>query len=208
MLTIISTDRATEMSEPGLDVRHAAIADLLIIATRWFADDRGAFSETYQQQRFNLAGVTISFMQDNQATSKRAGTVRGLHFQRPPAAQNKLIRVVRGAIFDVAVDVRPGSPSYGRWAGLELSATNRLQFFVPAGFAHGYLTLEDDTDVLYKVDAPYRPACEGGLRWDDPAVGIAWPPTAGPIVTAPRDAQLPLLSELAPIESWRIGTPP
>jgi len=191
-----------------LELRRADIPDLLIIATRWFADDRGAFSETYQQQRFNQAGITVAFMQDNQACSKSAGTLRGLHFQRPPAAQSKLVRVVRGAVYDVAVDLRPGSPSYGRWAGIELSAANRLQFFVPAGFAHGYLTLEDDSEVLYKVDAPYAPEAEAGLHWNDPAVGIAWPLADGAPLIAPRDQALPPLSELAPVEAWRFGSRP
>jgi dTDP-4-dehydrorhamnose 3,5-epimerase len=187
-----------------LDVRPTAIPGLVVLATRWFGDDRGAFSETYQQERFNQAGITVSFMQDNQAISKKAGTLRGLHFQKPPAAQAKLVRVTRGAIYDVAVDIRPGSPTYGKWAGVELSADNRLQFFVPAGFAHGYLTLEDDTDVLYKVDAPYTPSAEGGLLWNDPAIGIEWPKLDTETVIAPRDAGLPPLSSLAPIEEWRL----
>ncbi len=143
-------------------------------------------------------------MQDNQAFSKRAGTLRGLHLQVPPAAQSKLIRVTRGAIYDVAVDIRPGSPTYGRWEGVELSAENRLQFFVPHGFAHGYLTLEDDTDVLYKVDAPYAPRCERGLSWNDPAIGIDWPKIGGEPVIAPRDAALPGLADFAPVEEWRL----
>jgi dTDP-4-dehydrorhamnose 3,5-epimerase len=188
-----------------LEVRSTAIPDLLVIATRWFGDDRGAFSETYQQQRFNQAGINVAFMQDNQAFSQRAGTLRGLHFQRPPAAQSKLVRVLRGRIFDVAVDVRPGSPTYGRWAGIELSAANRLQFFVPAGFAHGYLTLEDDCDVFYKVDAPYTPEQEGGLLWNDPAIGIDWPLGELTPMLAPRDQALPPLAALAPVESWRVG---
>jgi dTDP-4-dehydrorhamnose 3,5-epimerase len=187
-----------------LDVRPTAIPGLVVLATRWFGDDRGAFSETYQQERFNQAGITVSFMQDNQAISKKAGTLRGLHFQKPPAAQAKLVRVTRGAIYDVAVDIRPGSPTYGKWAGIELSADNRLQFFVPAGFAHGYLTLEDDTDVLYKVDAPYAPSAEGGLLWNDPAIGIEWPKLGTETVIAPRDAALPPLSSLSPIEEWRV----
>jgi len=186
-----------------LDIRHTDIPGLLIIATRWHADDRGSFSESYQQQRFNQAGITVAFMQDNHAVSKQAGTLRGLHFQRPPKAQSKLVRVVRGSIFDVAVDIRPGSPTFGRWAGVELSAGNRLQFFIPAGFAHGYLTLEADSEVLYKVDAPYAPDLEGGLHWNDPAVGIQWPEVTVMPVIAPRDQSLPVLSEIVPIEEWR-----
>jgi len=188
-----------------LEVRPTSIPGLVVVATRWFRDDRGVFSEVYQQERFNQAGITVSFMQDNQAISKKAGTLRGLHFQKPPAAQAKLVRVTRGSVYDVAVDIRPGSPTYGQWAGVVLSAENRLQFFVPAGFAHGYLTLEDDSDVLYKVDAPYAPATEGGLVWNDPAIGIEWPDLgATEPVIAPRDAALPTLSNLPPIEEWRL----
>ncbi len=187
-----------------LEVRPTGISGLVILATRWHEDDRGAFSETFQQARFAAAGIEISFMQDNQAFSKTAGTLRGLHCQLPPAAQSKLVRVTRGSIYDVAVDIRPGSPTYGKWAGALLSAANRLQFFVPAGFVHGYLTLEDDTDVLYKVDAPYSPHCERGVVWNDPDIGIDWPKIGGEPVIAPRDAGLPRLADLVPTEEWRV----
>jgi len=185
-------------------VQSTAIPGVMLVSTTWHGDERGSFSETYHQDRFLQAGIAASFMQDNQAISRDAGTLRGLHFQKPPAAQSKLVRVTRGAIFDVAVDIRPGSPTYGKWAGVELSAANRLQLFIPAGFAHGYLTLEDDTDVLYKVDAPYAPAAEGGLLWNDPAIGIDWPALTADIVIAPRDAALPQLDALPPVEEWRI----
>jgi dTDP-4-dehydrorhamnose 3,5-epimerase len=185
-------------------VQPTALPDVLVVSTAWFGDERGHFSETYQRDRFVQAGIAVPFIQDNHASSRRAGTLRGLHFQKPPAAQSKLIRVTRGAIFDVAVDIRPGSPTYGKWAGLELSADNRLQMFVPAGFAHGYLTLEDDTDVLYKVDAPYAPATEGGILWNDPVIGIAWPASKAETIIAPRDAALPRLEALAAIEAWRL----
>ena len=181
-----------------LEVRPTSLPEILILATRWHEDERGSFSEVYQQPRFNEAGIRVAFMQDNHAVSKKRGTVRGLHFQRAPAAQSKLVRVVRGAVFDVAVDIRPDSPHFGRWAGLELSAENRLQLFVPAGFAHGYLTLTDDSEVLYKVDEPYAPQHEGGILWNDPALGIAWPDLQGDPLIAPRDAALPKLAELAP----------
>jgi len=184
-------------------VHPTALSDVLVVSTAWFGDERGAFSETYQHDRFVQAGISPVFIQDNHASSRRAGTLRGLHFQTPPAAQAKLIRVTRGAIYDVAVDIRPGSPTYGKWIGVELSADNRLQCFIPAGFAHGYLTLEDDTDVLYKVDAAYAPATEGGLLWNDPAIGIDWPTLEAGLTIAPRDAALPPLSALAPIEGWR-----
>lgn len=187
-----------------LEVRPTGISGLVALATKWHEDDRGAFSETYQEGRFTDAGIDVAFIQDNQAFSKKAGTLRGLHCQTPPAAQSKLVRVTRGSVYDVAVDIRPGSPTYGKWAGIELSAANRLQFFVPAGFLHGYLTLEDDTDVLYKVDAPYTPNCERGVVWDDPDIGIEWPDVGGGPVIAPRDASLPRLADLVPIEGWRI----
>lgn len=187
-----------------LEVRPTGISGLVILATKWHEDDRGAFSETYQQSRFQAAGIDISFIQDNQAFSKKAGTLRGLHCQVPPAAQSKLVRVTRGSIYDVAVDIRPGSPTYGKWAGVELSAANRLQFFVPAGFVHGYLTLEDDTDVLYKVDAPYTPQCERGVVWNDPDIGIDWPQIGNEPVIAPRDAAMPRLADLMPTEEWRV----
>jgi len=185
-------------------VQPTAIPDVKVVSTTWHADERGSFSETYQRDRFVQAGIEVSFTQDNQAGSSRAGTVRGLHFQLPPAAQSKLIRVVRGAIFDVAVDIRPNSASFGKWIGVVLSAENRLQCFIPAGFAHGYLTLEDDTEVIYKVDAPYAPALERGLLWNDPAIGIDWPSLPGLPVLAPRDAALPVLADLAPVEEWRL----
>jgi dTDP-4-dehydrorhamnose 3,5-epimerase len=178
------------------EVRPGPLPGLLLLAPKVFTDARGSFSETWQQDDFRAAGIEVDFIQDNQVGSVRAGTLRGLHFQRRPAAQSKLVRVLRGAIFDVAVDLRPGSASYGRWGAVELSAENRLQFFVPAGFAHGYLTLTDHCEVLYKVDAPYAPALEAGIRWDDPGLGIAWPSLAQPPLLAPRDATLPLLADL------------
>ncbi|HMA49335.1 MAG TPA: dTDP-4-dehydrorhamnose 3,5-epimerase [Magnetospirillaceae bacterium] len=183
-------------------VQPTAIPDVKVVSTTWHGDERGAFSETYQRDRFVQAGIDVSFIQDNHVGSRRAGTLRGLHFQVPPAAQSKLIRVVRGAIFDVAVDIRPNSATYGKWAGMILSAENRLQYFIPAGFAHGYLTLEDDSEVIYKVDAPYAPSQERGLLWNDPAIGIEWPSLPVQPVLASRDAALPLLADLPPIEDW------
>lgn len=185
-------------------VQSTVIPGIMVVSTTWHGDERGSFSETYQQDRFAQAGIDVSFIQDNQAGSRRAGTLRGLHFQLPPAAQSKLVRVVRGAVFDVAVDIRPGSPTYGKWTGLVLSAENRLQFFIPAGFAHGYLTIEDDSEVIYKVDAPYAPAQERGLLWNDPAIGIEWPSLPVPPILAARDAALPRLADLSPVEEWRL----
>lgn len=174
------------------------IPDVLIVKTRWFTDARGAFSETHSRRAWEKAGLDVDFCQDNHAISGPAGTVRGLHFQRPPAAQAKLVRVVRGAIVDVAVDIRKGSPWYGRAVAVELSAANRLQLFVPRGFAHGYCTLEPDTEVLYKVDGFYEPSCEGGILWNDPALNIAWPAVADPSTVIARDAALPALGDHVP----------
>ena len=144
------------------------------------------------------AGVEADFVQDNQAFSARRGTVRGLHFQTAPHPQAKLVRVLRGAIFDVAVDIRPGSPTFGRWAGAELTAEGGEQLFVPRGFAHGYCTLTDDTELFYKVDGLYAPQTEGGVLWNDPDLGIDWPIT-GEAVLSDRDRTLPRLKDLPPV---------
>ena len=155
--------------------------------------------ETYQADRFRELGVAADFVQDNEAGSARAGTIRGLHFQKPPHAQAKLVRVLRGAIFDVAVDIRAGSPTFGQHVGAELSADNWRQLLVPAGFAHGFVTLTDNCAVLYKVTADYAPQSEGGLAWNDPALGIDWPLPASEIVTNARDGAWPTLAELEPL---------
>jgi dTDP-4-dehydrorhamnose 3,5-epimerase len=164
-----------------------------LVRPRRFEDERGAFSETYREDVWSAAGVAARFVQDNTAWSRRAGTVRGLHFQVPPHAQAKLVRVVRGRIMDVVVDLRRDSPSYRRWEVFELDAAARWQLFVPKGLAHGYMTLEDDTEVAYKVDAFYAPEAEAGIRWDDPDLAIPWPAYV-PIVSA-KDRQLPVLAD-------------
>ena len=156
-----------------------------------FADARGFFCETFNARTYAEAGVVCVFVQDNQSLSRKAGTIRGLHFQRPPAAQAKLVRVVRGAIFDVAVDLRRGSPSYGRWCSATLTGDGGEQIFVPPGFAHGFCTLEQDTEVAYKVDSYYSPACDAGLRWDDPDLAIAWPVRPVDAAISDKDAVLP-----------------
>src|SRR5262249_36022010 len=141
-------------------------------------------------------GVSAKFVQDNQSLSARPGTVRGLHFQAPPYAQAKLVRVLQGAVFDVAVDLRIGSTSYGKWCGINLTAAKPEQLYIPAGFAHGFLTLEPDTVVAYKVDAPYAPRCDFGIRWNDPAIGIDWPVDPTDAILSDKDAALPLLDSL------------
>ena len=145
----------------------------LIIEPRVFGDDRGFFMETWNAARFAAEGIDVPFVQDNHSRSQK-GVLRGMHFQNP-GPQGKLVRVARGAVFDVAVDLRASSPTFGKWVGVELSAENKRMFWVPRGFAHGFLTLEDDTDFLYKCDAPYAPDYEHSLAWNDPAVGIQWP---------------------------------
>lgn len=165
-----------------------------LIVPRRFHDPRGWLSETYSERAFHELGITCCFVQDNQSYSARRGTIRGLHLQVPPRAQAKLVRVLRGRILDVAVDVRRGSPTYGRFVSAELSAENGRQLFIPAGFAHGFCTLDDDVDVFYKVSDFYAPDCERGMRWDDPAIGIPWPVAAGEASVSEKDAELPLLA--------------
>jgi dTDP-4-dehydrorhamnose 3,5-epimerase len=152
-------------------------------------DARGFFSETWQRDRFAAQGIANDWVQENHSRSAERGTVRGLHFQAPPAAQAKLVRVVRGAIFDVAVDLRRGSPSYGQWVAVELSAAKWNQLFIPAGFAHGFMTIEPDSEVVYKVDALWSPDRERAIRWDDPEIAIDWPDPGRPALLSAKDEQ-------------------
>ena len=178
-----------------LEARTLDIAGPIVIAPSRSRDPRGFFSETYNARALRDIGIDQPFVQDNHTLSVERGTVRGFHFQAPPHAQAKLIRVVRGRILDVIVDIRRGSPTYGGHASVELSAENWLQLYVPEGFAHAFCTLETDTEVIYKVTAYWVPASERGLRWNDPALKIAWPACAGASV-APRDQTLPPLADL------------
>ena len=181
-----------------MQVTKLDIDGLMVFEPKVFADDRGAFFESFNDRVFREAtGFTGQFVQDNQSQSRK-GVVRGLHYQLPPHAQGKLVRVARGAAWDVALDIRHSSPSFGKWAAVELSAENRKQFWIPAGFAHGFLALEEGTEFLYKTTDFWSGASERAIRWDDPDVGIAWPLTAPPILSgkdaaAPgiRDADLP-----------------
>lgn len=156
-------------------------------------DDRGFFATTWVAAEFAARGLDASFAQCNLAFNHKKGTLRGLHFQRAPQEQVKLVRCVRGAVYDVVVDLRPGSPAFRQWAGVELTADNRRMLYVPAGLAHGYLTLSDDAEVSYQASTPWAPQSEGGVRWDDPAFGIAWP--FEPAVISNRDATWPLTAE-------------
>lgn len=169
------------------------IPDVVLVEPQAFADDRGFFFESFNAPKFREGtGADVDFVQDNHSRSKR-GVLRGLHFQRAPFAQGKLVRVTAGSAFDVAVDIRVGSATFGRWVGETLSADNKRQLWIPAGFAHGFLALEDGTEFLYKTTALYDRASEGSIRWDDPAIGIDWPFTD--VLLAPKDAAAPLLAD-------------
>jgi len=181
-----------------MQVNDLGLGGVVEIIPKKFGDSRGFFSETYQRQRYVDAGIAQDWMQDNQSYSAEPHVLRGLHFQVTPFAQDKLIRVLRGSIFDVAIDIRAGSPTYGKWVSCVLSAERFNQLLVPKGFAHGFLTLEPDVEVFYKVSAPYSPECDRSVRWNDPAIGIAWPLGEGrqPVLSA-KDAAAPLLAEIA-----------
>jgi dTDP-4-dehydrorhamnose 3,5-epimerase len=168
----------------------------VLIRPRRIGDARGWFAETWSRSRYEAAGIVADFCQDNHSFSAATGTLRGLHFQRPPSAQAKLVRCSRGRIFDVAVDIRRGSPSFGRWVGAELSAEEGNQLFVPRGFAHGFLTLEADCEVQYKVDGYYDAAADAGVRWDDADIGVAWPDAGAPPTLSAKDERLPALAAL------------
>jgi dTDP-4-dehydrorhamnose 3,5-epimerase len=178
-----------------IEARPLGLPEVIEIRPRRFADERGFFSEVWNQERFAEAGIGARFVQDNVSLSRMKGVVRGLHFQIAPAQQAKLVRVSRGAIFDVAVDIRRSSPTFGRWAGVVLSAEEWNQLFVPEGFAHGFVTLEDDTEVSYKVSAPYSSEHERAIRFDDPEIGIDWPIEGAPVLSA-KDASAPLLADV------------
>ena len=178
-----------------MDVLPIKPHGLFLLCPKELSDSRGTFSEVYSRSKLSAHGIHTEFVQDNQSLSLSAGTVRGLHFQTPPFAQAKLVRVIRGRILDVAVDIRGGSPTYGRHVAVELSADNQKQLFIPIGFAHGFCTLEPHTEVLYKVSMPYAPQHDAGLLWNDPAIGISWPIDAGRAVLSEKDARLPLLRE-------------
>jgi dTDP-4-dehydrorhamnose 3,5-epimerase len=165
-------------------VHPTTLPGVVVVQSRRFQDDRGYFVESYNLKTFTDAGISCIFVQDNQSLSVTKGTIRGLHFQAPPFAQAKLVRCTRGAIFDVAVDIRKGSATYGQWIGEELSVENGRQLFIPAGFAHGFCTLEPMTEVAYKVDAHYSAACEGGIIFDDPDLAIDWRLEGEPVLSA------------------------
>jgi dTDP-4-dehydrorhamnose 3,5-epimerase len=188
-----------------VQIEPLRIPDVLAISPTKHGDERGFFSEVYRYDALADHGVDLPFVQDNHVLSVARGVLRGLHFQLAPNAQGKLIRCTKGAILDVAVDIRRGSPTFGRHVSIELSAHNWRQVWVPRGFAHGYVTLEPDCEVIYKVTSYYDPASERGLAWDDPALGIDWRVAAGELTISPKDRANPFLADLGSAFSYADG---
>src|SRR5271166_376083 len=178
-----------------MQVEATEIPAVKILTPKKHGDARGFFSEVYNKAAFDHAGLDLTFVQDNHSFSAAVGTLRGLHFQTPPFAQDKLVRVARGRILDVAADIRRSSPTFGRYVAVELSAENWRQLLIPIGFAHGFVTLEPDTEVLYKTTAVYSPAHDRGVAWDDPDIGVKWPLPAGGAVLSDRDRRWPRLKD-------------
>lgn len=177
-------------------IETLAIPDVKLITPKRFGDERGFFSETFNLKAFSEAGVDLVFVQDNHSYSAARGVLRGLHYQTPPCAQDKLVRCTRGRIYDVAVDIRRGSPTFGQYVGAELSAENWAQLLVPKGFAHGFVTLEADCEVQYKVTNYYSGECDRSIKWDDPKIGIDWPIERDVISLSDKDRNAPTLSEV------------
>jgi dTDP-4-dehydrorhamnose 3,5-epimerase len=184
-----------------MQIEPTDIPDVLIVTPRRFGDDRGWFAETWNASRMAGAGLDLPWVQDNHSMSATPGTLRGLHYQSPPHAQDKLVRCTRGAIFDVAVDIRVGSPTFGRWVGMDLTPANGRQLLVPKGFLHGFVTREADTEVQYKCTDLYAPDCDGAVRWDDPDIGIDWG-LSGPPVLSAKDQAAPLLRDIRSPFVW------
>jgi dTDP-4-dehydrorhamnose 3,5-epimerase len=179
------------------------IPDVVLLFPDRFDDERGFFSETFRAAALKSAGIDLDFVQDNHVLSTQRGVLRGLHFQAPPSAQGKLVRCTRGAILDVAVDIRHGSPTFGQHVSAELSRANWTQIWVPPGFAHGYITLDDECEVIYKVTSYYDRAAEGGVAWDDPALAIDWRFPSDAIVLSPKDQVLPTLAQAAAVFTYQ-----
>jgi dTDP-4-dehydrorhamnose 3,5-epimerase len=177
-----------------MEIQRTDIPDVLTVRPKKFGDHRGFFSEVFKNDVLKAQGIDEPWSQDNHSFSAARGVLRGLHFQKAPFAQTKLIRVTRGAILDVAVDIRKASPTYGKHVAVELSAENWMQLLIPVGFAHGFCTLTENVEVIYKVTAPYAPDCEGGVMWNDPELGIEWPVSASEVVLAERDKTWPPLA--------------
>lgn len=180
-----------------MEIINTEIADVKVLKPKVFQDARGYFCETYSEQRYRECGIDCHFVQDNESMSMR-GVLRGLHYQLEPYAQAKLIRIVRGSVLDVAVDIRRGSPTFGKYVVVELSEQNKHQIYIPHGFAHGFLVLEDNTIFSYKCDAFYNPQAERGIRWDDPQIGIPWTKLDLPYNLSEKDKKQPFLAEIEP----------
>lgn len=176
-----------------MNVTETKLQGVYIVEPQVFGDARGWFTESWSEKKLAEAGIRANFVQDNHSYSAQKGTLRGLHYQLNPMCQAKMLRCTRGKIFDVAVDIRKGSPQYGQWVGVELSAENHKQLFIPRGFAHGFITLTDDVEVQYKADNYYAPECDGNIRWDDPDIGVEWP--IEPVILSDKDKKAPLLKE-------------
>ena len=183
------------MARPSLQINSLGLEGVVEIVPPKFGDDRGFFSETYNAERFAEAGIDLAFVQDNHSFSAARGVLRGLHYQLPPHPQAKLVRVTKGRIYDVAVDIRRSSPTFGKWVGLEISAQKWNQILVPAGFAHGFVTLEKDTEVIYKVTDFYSPECDRSIRFDDEEIGIDWPVDLAAVQLSDKDRNAPSLGE-------------
>jgi len=185
-----------------MQVQSFNIAGVTLITPRHIGDERGYFAETFRVDLFAQQVGDFTFVQDNESRSTRPGTIRGLHFQSEPHVQGKLVRCTAGALFDVAVDIRQGSPTYGQWVGETLTPDNGKQLWVPPGFAHGFCSLAPDTVICYKVTGYYSAECDKGLAWDDPAIGIVWPDVADPDTLSPKDRVQPKLADLPAYFNW------
>lgn len=177
-----------------MKITETQLEGVIVIEPVVFGDHRGWFTETYSETKFREAGIELEFVQDNHSFSAAKGTLRGLHYQLNPKAQTKLVRCTRGVIYDVAVDIRKGSPTYGQWFGIELSGENKKQLLIPKGFAHGFMALTEDVEVQYKVDELYAPECDRGIIWNDPSIRIEWPIDIKPVLSA-KDENAPLLKD-------------
>ena len=184
-----------------MDITETALPGVLLLKPARYGDERGFFSESWNRKRLADAGIDIDFVQDTHSLSAQPGTVRGLHFQSPPHAQDKLVRCGKGRLFDVAVDIRRGSPTYGQWVGYELSFENGLQLLVPKGFLHGFITREPDTEIIYKCSDYYAPECDGAVRWNDPGIGIDWGFSGNAVLSA-KDEAAPLLKDFDSPFAW------
>lgn len=184
-----------------MEIEQTSLPGVVVLTPRRFGDNRGFFSESWHRKRMAEAGIDIDFVQDNHSMSREVGTLRGLHFQTPPRAQAKLVRCGRGSLYDVAVDIRHGSPTFRQWVGVELSFDNGKQVLIPEGFLHGFIAREPDTEIVYKCSDYYAPDCDGAVRFDDPDIGIDWALSGSPVLSD-KDAAAPRLADLPEYFTW------